>query len=439
MGIQTTALGEGTDFSYNADLRLRYTFDKEQDGDDSNYYKSGNKLNQRFRWKSVFRVSEKFKFHFSLIHAASWGHSDFLVDKDGSNNTGDPSISSMTGTKNGENLLLVNEAYAAWMFNDELMIRAGRGGLNIGDKRVLGTSDWGSTQNAFEGLMFTYDEEIARFNLFGVKMADWMNQFQNSNSGVDVSDPELNMFGFTVDWKTLPEFFKMANLHVLQVSQDSNGDVTNWYKDVKEESNLRYGVVLTGDTHNVDYRLTYAAHTGSKKETDGDKDLSGNMIDVEVGYSMPDMMNSRFSVLYHMDSGDSSGTDKKEEMYDSFYYSKHYRAGLMDIYTYGNLTFIQLAWGMDLTDDMKLKAQYLMFSQTEKTGDIKTGVNGSGFATKSDTEDELGTEIDVEVTKKYEDNFFTTARLGMFSPGDEYKGSAEDSYYQFMLEAKMTF
>ena len=439
-GVATTALGEGADFSHNAEFRLRYTLDQEIDGNSDNSASSQNRWDQRFRWGTTFRAGEKLTAHLGLIHAAQWGHSEFMMPSGTAGETGDPGIAVMTGTSNGENMLLVNEAYGSWMATDELLIRFGRGGLNMGDGRVIGLNAWGATQNAFEGALFTYDKEMARFNMFGVKVADWA-----PNAGTSVSDPEVNMWGFAMDWKSLPEWLKMAHLHVLQTNVDDNTAATSAtpFGGVPKESKMRYGIVLSGDTHNVDYRLTYAAHSGEFDSalTGGKLDREGSMMDVEVGYAMPDMMNSRVSFLYHSDTG-TSASATKAETYDAFYYTKHDKAGLMDIFEYGNLTFMQVAWTMDLTDDMSLKAQYLMFSQTEKdsTAGTSTGANGGTWAGESDNaEDALGTEIDLEVTKKYEGGFMMTARLGMFSPGDEFKGGAEDSYNQFMLEGKMTF
>lgn len=424
-GLATSAMGEGADFSHNAEFRLRYTLDQEQDGNEDALPSTTNKWEQRFRWGSTFRAGEKLTAHLGLIHSATWGSEFAATAADGV--TRDPGIGQLTGIGDGENMLMVNEAYGSWMASDELLIRFGRGGLPMGDERVLGLNNWGATQNAFEGALFTYDKEMARFNVFGAKVAEF-----NNLPGSTASDPEVNMWGFAMDWKSLPEWLKMAHIHVLQTNVDQTAANAR-------ESKMRYGVVLSGDMSNVDYRLTYAANSGEEGPAGATTDNSGSMIDAEVGYSMPNMMNSRVSFLYHTDTGDDSGTATEDETYDSFYYTKHSNAGWMDLFEYGNLTFMQLGWSMDISDDLSLKAQYLIFSQTEKDDGVMTGTNGAAFAAADATEDALGSEIDLEVTKKYQGGFSIAARLGMFSPGDEYKGGAEDSYNQFMLEGKMSF
>ncbi|MCB0364131.1 MAG: alginate export family protein [Bdellovibrionaceae bacterium] len=422
-GVASTAFAEGADFSHNAEFRLRYTLDQDQDGNADANPSSTNKWDQRFRWGSTFRAGEKLTAHLGLIHAAQWGANLGA----GATNDG---IGNLTGIADNQNMLLVNEAYGSWMATDELLIRFGRGGLPMADERVIGLNAWGATQNAFEGVLFTYDKEFARFNMFGVKVAELAG-----TAGTIASDPEINMYGFAMDWKNLPEWLKMAHIHVLQTNVDQATGL-----GLARESKMRYGFVLSGDMNNIDYRATYAVNSGEEGAAGSTTDNSGSMMDIEVGYSMPDMMNSRVSFLYHTDTGDDPNTANEDEGYDAFYYTKHDKAGWMDIYGFGNLTFMQLGWSMDLMEEMTLKAQYVIFSQTEKASAAATGANGSGWGGASATEDALGTEIDVEVMKKYEGGFSIAARLGMFTPGDEFKNTTmEDNYNQFMLEGKMTF
>ena len=186
-------------------------------------------------------------------------------------------------------------------------------------------------------------------------------------------------------------------------------------------------------------RTPYAGHTGEFKDLKVDR--TGSMIDAELGYRMAEWMNSRISFLYHMDSGDSNSNDKKSETYEPYFYDRHENAGWMDIFMWGNLTYMQLRYTMDIMDDLNFAAQYLIFTQTKKEGAISTDNNGSSFGGAGDTtKDNLGSELDLAVSKKYEGGFMITARAGMFSPGDEFKAADKtDTYTQFFLEGKMNF
>ncbi|MBK7844626.1 MAG: alginate export family protein [Bdellovibrionales bacterium] len=441
------------ELAHSAEYRLRYQVDQDKDGV-SGGQGSTNDWMQRFKLGSTFRSGEKLTGQLTLLHNSTWGHSG-LYQAPASAETGDSGLGKMDGTDNGENLVLVNEAYGSWMASNELLIRFGRGALAMADGRVIGVNDWGPTPNAFEGVLFTWDKEFARFNAYGVKFAQLLG---SSVSGPSVSDPEINSYGLNVDWKTLPEFLKMVNLHVIQVNVDADNSGTLIpaapatattpaisAASIPKESRMRYGLVVSGDAMNVDYRLTYAAHTGKFSDLTAagtTTDREGSMIDAELGYRLPDWMNSRISFLYHTDTGDKDGvTDNKLTTYDPYFYDKHDNAGWMDIYLWGNLTYMQLRYTMDIMDDLSFAAQYLIFSQTEKTGSTTPGTNafsGTAAATAA-TENALGTELDLAVAKKYEGGLTITARAGMFSPGAEYASTTSDAYTQFFLEGKMAF
>lgn len=429
------------ELAHSAEYRLRYQVDQDKDGV-SGGQGSTNDWMQRFKLGSTFRSGEKLTGQLTLLHNSTWGHSG-LYQSAATAQTGDTGLGKMDGTDNGENLVLVNEAYGSWMASNELLIRFGRGALAMADGRVIGVNDWGPTPNAFEGVLFTWDKEFARFNAYGVKFAQL--------TGTSVSDPEVNSYGLNVDWKTLPEFLKMVNLHVIQVNVDSDnsGTLATPPGAVPKESRMRYGLVVSGDAMNVDYRLTYAAHTGKYSNypgaTETSTDREGSMIDAELGYRLPDWMNSRISFLYHTDTGDKDGvTDNKLTTYDPYFYEKHDNAGWMDIYLWGNLTYMQLRYTMDIMDDLSFAAQYLIFSQTEKTGSTTPGTNSflsgaAATAATATTENALGTELDLAVAKKYEGGLTITARAGMFSPGAEYASTNSDAYTQLFLEGKMAF
>lgn len=434
------------ELAHSAEYRLRYQVDQDKDGV-SGGKGSTNDWKQRFKLGSTFRSGEKLTGQLTLLHNSTWGHSGLgntAATYPVAGVTGDSELAKMDGVANGENLVLVNEAYGSWMASNELLIRFGRGALAMADGRVIGVNDWGPTPNAFEGVLFTWDKEFARFNAYGVKFAQLL---ASSDPGPSVSDPEINSYGLNVDWKTLPEFLKMVNFHAIQVNVDAGmGAANTAVQTIPQESRMRYGLVVSGDAMNVDYRLTYAAHTGKYTNYSGapstTTDREGSMIDAEFGYRLPDWMNSRISFLYHTDTGEKDGvTDNKATTYDPYFYERHDNAGWMDIYLWGNLTYMQLRYTMDIMDDLSFAAQYLIFSQTEKAGSTSAGVNGfTGTAAgTAATENALGTELDLAVAKKYEGGLTITARAGMFSPGAEYASTNSDAYTQLFLEGKMAF
>jgi hypothetical protein len=312
------------------------------------------------------------------------------------------------------------------MISDELMARAGRGSFTMADGSVVSSNDWEQIQKAFDGGMLTYDHEMARVSLFGVRGA-------NGTAG---KNSYGNFFGLSADFKSLPEWLKMANVHYVMVKRDADTyNVNGTASALNQENAARYGVTLAGDTHNVDYRATYAMYTGEFTTGTTDQDIDANMYDVEVGYSMPDMMNFRVSVGYHSDSGQDSSSDSTR--YTGFHYDTHNNAGLMDVVGWGNLTYTRVGFTLTPAEQVTVGANYYMFTATEK-GDTVEGTDGVTTVAASTTEDDVGDEIDVWATKHYTNNFAITARYGQFAPGDKI-GSNADDRSQVYLEGSLTF
>lgn len=426
------------DMTLNGEYRLRYQFDQAYGASkDDNTNK--NTFKQRFKLDNAWKVSEKFGAHFTLIHNATWGNF---------NSTGDTGTALPDGTANGQNMVLVNQAYGTWMLNDQWTLKFGRGGFTMADGSVVSQNDWEATPYAFDGVLANYEHEMMRLSLFGVKAIDNVpaaNLVDPAGTGND--DPEANFFGFAVDWKSLPEFLKMANLHLLQINKDST-DFNSAAVDASQNQ-MRYGLVLAGDTAGVDYKANYAAHTGEGKlatQDGGTKfDIEGMMYALEIGYSMPEMMKSRISVAYHVDSGDGNGT--KQEKYDSFYTEKHNSAGMMDVLGWGNLTFIKAAYTMSPMDQVEVGLQYWKFSTTEDNDNAEAtrGINGNPIIpaarTAGNNSDDLGQEIDLSISKKYDGGFAINAWVGMYMPGSYTKDELtnDDTYNMVFVEGKMSF
>ncbi len=407
-----------TDFNMGAEYRLRFQHDGNAAG-----VKDGvttNAFEHRVRLAPTFHAGERFTFHADLLHNNVWGvgHTNALPVQDEAN------------------MLYVYQAYGSWMVNDDFMLRFGQAAMTMGDGTVVAANDWERNPYAFTGVMGTYDMEFGRLSFFGVKFAD--PAADTTGAAPTVADPESNAFGLAYSVKALPEFLNMVNVHVIQVNTDRlDADANS-----TSEEQLRYGLTVAGETAGVDYRATYAAHTGELRDAAAAKtDREGSMYHIEVGYSLPDMMNTRFYVAYHSDSGQKDGTDKVQS-YDSFFYDKHNNAGLMDVVNWGNLTYISAGVTLSPMEDLDLGLHYHMFSRTEKTDGVVAGNNGGILSNFDDDKDAIGSEINLVATQRYSDDFQIQAWVGQFMPGDYLKlstGPDRESYTQFFVEAKMTF
>lgn len=409
---------DGADFSHSGEYRLKYVNNMNADLTDDAIPEDSSDQNwaTRLRWGTTVRAGEKLTGHFTLVHNANWGENAATEQY--------PSDISTTGE--AQNVLLVNEAYASWMLSDAWMVRFGRGSMTIGDGRFVSANDYEDVSKAFDGAMASWDHEMARFSFFAVQ-------------GANFSEPNAqgNFFGISADFKTLPDFMKSANLHVVQIKQDASVDLGG----LNDEQNMRAGFSVTGDVAGLDWRLNYEMETGEITAGATKSDIKTSMMDAELGYAIPAAMNTRVHVGYHTDSGNSASTTAGDrEMYDGFHYDTHNNAGLMDVYGWGNLTYMRAGLTLSPADDITVAAEYFMFTQTEKDGATNSENTAISGATGDTAEDDLGTEIDLTVTKKYTNNFDISASYRMFSPGDEWKtDTLEDGYNQIYVGANLKF
>lgn len=433
------------DMTMNGEYRVRYQFDQAWGGDKDNNTNK-NTVVHRFKLDNHFKVNEKFGAQLTLLHNAQWGNFNVNAAPSAS----DSGTAVPNGISDNQNMILVNQAYGTWMLNDAWTLKFGRGGFTMADGSVVSQNDWEATPYAFDGVLANYEHEMFRLGIFGVKAIDGVSAASTTGyvapNGND--DPEANFFGASMDWKSLPEFLKMANVHVMQVNKDETGllgapAAPKAATDASQKA-MRYGIVLAGDTAGIDYKLNYAAHTGEGVYNGTKFDIEGNMMAAEVGYSLPEMMKSRISLAYHIDTGSSSAT--KVEKYDAFYTEKHNSAGMMDVLAWGNLTFIKAAYSMSPMDQVDAGLQYWKFNATESTANISQQTAGNNGATiiparTASTSDDLGQEIDLYVTKKYDGGFAINAWVGMYMPGSYTKDQvgSDDTYNMFFVEGKMSF
>ena len=415
----------------SAEFRTRVQNDTDTTGNQDTGI-TQNSWSHRLKVNLDFNAGEKFSAHATLLHNSMWGQFEGTTG----NATGDTGAGLRDGVGDNENMLLVNEAFGTWMLSDSTSLRFGRGAFTLADGSVIGKNDWEAQPYAFEGVMATHDMEFGRISGFYVKFAD----FASAASAIE--DPEVGAYGLSLDIKAVPDAIKMLNVHVLKINQDELTATAKEGEDI-----MRYGLTVGGDVAGVDYNFTYASVGGEEirsRATGSDAanvDISSSMMDLKAGYTLADVMGLRVGIDYHSDTG-TKASSTKTETYDSFYYDMHDNAGAMDIFKWGNLTYMGVNVSLEPMDNTKVGVDYYMFSQTEKDQvGAMTGANGAAFAAAADTtKDALGTEIDLWASHKYDNGLETYARYSMFTPGDEYKSAGkEDAFTMIFLEAKMTF
>lgn len=434
------AFAEDVDVTFSGDFRTRGMYEMVQGLDEAADDRNDNAWSGQFRIGSAWNAGEKLSGQVSFLANTQWG--------------GDAEGRALNSSD-----FEVYEAFATWLMSDTTKIRVGRGVYTVADGTVVAENLFEDLPYSFDGAIYTNEMDWARMDVFFARMADLRG---DTNSTFFVADPAINanvsadlgngesgdhtdVFGVNFDLKILPDMFNMSNVHIMQVKRDSIAAANATTVDgttipvgspvpiteLPSEDYIRYGLTLGGDIAGFDFRGTYAGYSGDVD----DGDLEGSMIDVELGYEMKDMMGARFHVLHHIDSGDEDATDDKSETYDSFFYDLHQNAGLMDVVRWGNSTYTQVGLTLEPKDDLTLDIRYIMFEKTEEADAANLANITAAAGAGSDTD--LGSEIDIELTQKYESGLAISARYGMFMPGDAF--ATDDTYSQFWLQASMSF
>lgn len=408
--IMSSAMAQsGADVKINGELRARFTGQENTPTGESSW---DNETSQRTKIGFNFTKSEDLMAHVTLLAAGTWGN------EDSSNISGDL-------TQDGDAGVIVYEAFAFWKAMDNFSVRLGRGVLELADGSVVAKNDYMNKPYSFEGALGTYYHEMMDVNVFAVK---GMNDTDTAGEETDV-----NFYGVSVNLKVAPEYLKMFNIHALQ-SKATGITVAGPTPDVKDER-LRLGLTLAGDMNGFDYRGTYAMQKGETVVTATTTDSKASMYDLEVGYTLKDVMGLRVSGIYHNDTG-TSGTDN--ETYDSFFYDSHRNAGLMDIVGWGNLNYIKLGVAVEPAEMLTAGLDYYMFKKSEKADDIYGAGNGVVALAGASTDDDIGSEIDLWAKKTLSNGAEIVARYGMFQAGDAW-GTGKEDVSQYSLEATFRF
>lgn len=405
---------DDTQLKFNGEIRARYNNVMNAAGVKGGGQPVQNQSNWEQRSLLGFTAmkGESLTGHIKFLNAGEWGRDA---------TTGDLTTTDISRTGQ-DNTVVLLESWVWWKANDMLALRWGRGGMDIADGSVVSKNEYDQVPTVFEGVLGTFDFGFSTLNVFGVKSAE-LEKVSTSSA----YDKEANFYGFSFDFKNLPDVIKMANLHVIFENQDK-GAVLNATTasptTLSGKSYTRYGLTIGGDVSGFDFKGTYAGLTGKQRATNADNDVTVNasMMDFAAGYTLADMMSMRLGLVYHSDTGendDNTTTDdqKKTTQYDAFHYDTHNYAGKMDIVKWGNSTYVGGNFKMAPMDKTTLGLEYLVFtrSSTKAAASFATGrVSAPGTNDKSD----VGSELDFWVDHKYSDAFSTGIRIGMFTPGE---------------------
>ena len=323
---------------------------------------------QRFRLAGSFRSNEMFESKFWLMTNYKWGDVNY-----------------------GDNEVRFY-GYGDWKVSDELMLRLGRAPYQIADGSTIGMNDYENYPYVFDGAFLTYNTKSVVVDLWGAYLPKvWNGSAEESKF--------QSAAGFSLDVRSLPDVVKLANLFVLVANTETEN----------EDLQVRFGVGIGGDLAGVDYRVNAVAHGSDFKNV-----VDQYVVDGQLGYTL-DSADVRLYVGGHYES----------EKYDSFYYSRHYRAGLLDVAQWGQGTvYGEVGLSYLPQDDCELGLAGYYFKN----------VGSLGALGRDDMSKEDVVEADVYVKKSYAGGFSLELHGGVFDVAN-----TDDMYWQANLNATFDF
>ena len=360
--IFTTPFAFAMDMEFGGQHRARGVY-YQQDMD--------NIFVQRFKFSGAFRPNEMFESHFWLMTNYNWGDTNYS-DND-----------------------VRFYGYGDWKVSDEFTIRLGRAPYQIADGSSVGMNDYEPFPYVFDGAFVSYNTE-------SLAVDAWAAYLPNAWQGSNEVKTYKGAIGVSLDVRSLPEEFKMANLHGVYAMDD--GDVKH----------MRLGLGIGGDISGLDYKLTGALH-GDDFDT-----MTEYAVDAQLGYTLD--FDARIYFGGHYES----------EKYNPFYYDRHSHTGMLDVAQWGNGTvYGEAGIAYMPSEDFEIGVVGLYFDKVGAWGQWSNGgVNPDDDAALS-TEKVI--EADVYVKKSYAGGFAINIQGGLFDI------SNDKPYWQLQLNTTFDF
>ena len=346
---------------------------------------------QRFKFSGAFRPNEMFESHFSVMTNYNWGDTEY-----------------------SDNDIRIY-GHGDWKVSDELMIRLGRAAYQIADGSSVGMNDYEKYPYAMDGAFLTYNTESLAVDLWGAYLPKVWN-------GSVEAEQYKRAVGASLDVRSLPEEFKMANLHII-------------YVDKGDSDQVRVGLGIGGDISGLDYKLTGAVH-GDGEDALGNL-LDNYAVDGQLGYTLD--FDARIYIGGHYESEVAEGSAG----YDPFYYNRHGRSGLLDVAQWGGGTVYGEA-GISYmpSEDFEIGIMGLYFDNIGSWGqwgnggqhpEQETGENAQETAKKNALSTTEVIEADLYVKKSYAGGFSIKLQGGLFDL------AADKAYWQVQLNTTFDF
>lgn len=303
------------------------------------------------------------------------------------------------------------EVYESWiaipnLFGSTVTGKFGRQQINLGAERIVGTDyEWQMHPRAFDAWAFVVPAGPFSITLADVKVVEGGSGTQDADLYVAYATAaDLIAEGHNVDLYYMNLHAADADALGIPVAINSNADLATM------------GIRLNGAVAGIDYDIEYATQDGDiDEQASGTSiDIGGELLALEVGYSLPDTYNLRFYV--GMDEG--SGDDAKGEgaWIDMGIHSVDKHLGAFDIEDeYEDTSSMHYGVTADVSETCSLGLSFWTFEDTESTpGSIERE------------------EMDLFVDHTFNDNLVGTIGYSTYEVDTAQSDTATFSYLQLV-------
>lgn len=275
-------------------------------------------------------------------------------------------------------------------------LKVGRMELLYSNERVIGTANWVNTGRSFDGAVLSIKGDKFKADIFSVKE----NEKLNAGDTLD-----QNMYGVFTDLM-LAQNYKIQPFIIWQRSVPSN--LLNRFT---------LGTYIKGDisafTHETEFIYQFGDITASSRK----QNIAAYMFAFNASYTFDEPSKPLIGAGIDYISGDDNSADNDYKVFNTLYGTGHKFFGSMDYFinmpndTYG-LGVMDLIGKVGITPIENLKATL--------AGHIFTA-NADYKLKSGSTTTNFGSEIDLTLSYKYNDNVTIEGNASLFSPGDIFK------------------
>ncbi len=235
------------------------------------------------------------------------------------------------------------QAYLAWrpsnflMSGAELDLRAGRFTMDIGSRRLVARSNFGSVPSAFDGARAIWSapgsvEVISFYTAPVARLPEDAPSRLDNEAVLNEAAEETRFAG--VDVAAPLPFAFTGEVYAMDLDEDDASDALTRNRDL---STFGVRIVRAPNTGAFDAEFEYAWQTGTVRGSSSptdiiDLDHDATMLHAEAGFTFSAPWSPRLAVQYDLASGDKSPADLSSERFDPLFGDRSFEFGPTSIF-----------------------------------------------------------------------------------------------------------